>query len=150
MDPAATLEAGRRILDPLMTGAGFRFVSGPAGKGSGGHFASGAYIRGHRRLELHFRTSLGLITYHFGNRALSHDALMWSVLGGAGSTKHPGFSENAMQGFRDLAEDLEQRGHDFMSGSDEELTKRFDHAMAHPKTSGFKAVVKSRLGDKSL
>ena len=141
MDPVDSLEAGRRVLDPLMTNAGFRFVPGPAGKGSGGHFASGSYVRGARQLEVHFRWSLGLVTYHFDDRELSHEAFMWSVLGGAAGNKYPGFSEDPMQGFRDLADDLERHGREFLVGSDEALKQRFDHAAAHPKPTGFKAII---------
>src|ERR1700733_2642043 len=41
------------------------FVFGPttAGDGSGGSFARGEFRGGNRRLELHYRYSLGLVTY---------------------------------------------------------------------------------------
>ena len=141
MDPVAALEAGCRVLDPLMSRAGFRFVPGPAGKGSGGNFASGSYVRRDRQLELHFRWSLGLVTYHYGPRALSHEAFMWSVLDGRPGNKYPGFSDDPIQGFRDLAEDLECHGEEFLTGSDERLGQRFEHAAAHPKPSGFGAII---------
>ncbi len=66
---------------------------------------------------------------------------MWSVLGGATGNKYPGFSEDPIQGFRDLAEDLERNGKEFLTGSDVQLDQRFEHAAAHPKPTGFKAII---------
>jgi hypothetical protein len=65
---------------------------------------------------------------------------MWSVLGGAAGNKYPGFSDDQIQGFRDLAEDLERHGQEFLTGSDEQLAQRFEHAAANPKPTGFKAI----------
>ena len=93
-----------------------------------------------RRLELHFRWSLGFVTYHFQGRSLAHEDYMWSVLGRTGGNKYPGFSDDQLQGFRDLADDLQVHAREFLAGSDQELDRRFAHAAANPRPKGFKAI----------
>jgi hypothetical protein len=141
MEPAFALTDGRRILDPILNAHGFVFEPGEIAKGSGGPFATGAYVKGNRRLELHFRWSLGLVTYHFRNHRLSHADYMWSVLGAQGGNRYPGFSDDPLQAFRDLAADLGGHARDFVSGTDEELQARFDHALANPKPVGLKGII---------
>src|SRR6266404_602801 len=58
-DPKRQLLAGVRILDEVMRRHGFEFGFENEGRGSGGRFANGSYYRDDRRLELHFRGSLG-------------------------------------------------------------------------------------------
>ena len=81
MTAAESMEAGVDFLSGLMQSHGFAYAGTAIGKGSGGAFASGEYRRGDRRLELHFRHSLGLVKYHAGDVELSHEDYMWSVLG---------------------------------------------------------------------
>src|SRR5215472_12168733 len=76
MTPVETLAEGCKILDSILVPSGFRFISGQAGKSSGGHFASGGYVRDERRLELHFRYSLGLVSYHFRELTASHESVI--------------------------------------------------------------------------
>lgn len=64
MTPREVLERGVAILDSVLAPAGFRFVLREEGRGSGGDFAWGEYVRGERRLELHYRYSLGNVVYH--------------------------------------------------------------------------------------
>lgn len=142
MEAKAALAEGRKVLDRVLEPHGFRFKPGPAGTSSGGAFASGTYVRGDRRLEIHFRQSLGLVAYHLGDQTLSHEAYMWSVLGPTGGNAYPGFSTDALHGFRGLAEDLERHAREFLAGSDNELARRFVHAAAHPKPTGFKAITR--------
>jgi len=71
------LKAGVEILDSFMQSLAFVYTPISAGVGSGGTFAGGEFRREDRRLELHFRYSLGLVTYHVGNPALSHEDYMW-------------------------------------------------------------------------
>jgi hypothetical protein len=49
------LTRGRGKLNALFESAGFSWSPGGEGHSSGGTFASGAYVRGDRRLELHSR-----------------------------------------------------------------------------------------------
>jgi hypothetical protein len=117
MNPTGMLREGSKILDRVLRPHGFTFVEGPSGSGSGGHFAAGNYVRGDRRLELHFRHSLGLVTYHIGALSASHEAYMRDLLGREGGNRYPGFSDDPLDGFRHLAHDLERFAADFLSGS---------------------------------
>jgi len=72
---------------------------------------------------VHFRYSLGLVTYHVGNVSLSHEDYMWSVIGERGASHYPGFSKNPLDGFRDLRRDLEEHGAAFLAGTDADFLK---------------------------
>lgn len=123
VNPKESLRAGCAILNPIMTRHGFTFVEGLSGKGSGGNFASGQYVRDTRILELHFRYSLGLVTYHLAESTVSHLSYMRELLGNAGGNKYPGYSEEPLDGFRGLAFDLENFANDFLTGSGEVLVR---------------------------
>ncbi|HKI87011.1 MAG TPA: HXXEE domain-containing protein, partial [Thermoanaerobaculia bacterium] len=71
VDPAAKLAEGCKILGSVLLPHGFHFELREVGKSSGGYFAWGEYVKGDRRLEIHFRYSPGHITYHFGDRSIS-------------------------------------------------------------------------------
>jgi hypothetical protein len=106
----------------------FGYSQTSVGSGSGGSFASGEFRRGDRGLELHFRYSLGLVTYHLRSSAISHEDYMWSVLSKRWASHYPGFSGDALDGFRHLLLDLEQYGSDFLAGSDAEFAKHIERA----------------------
>jgi hypothetical protein len=74
------LGTGVQILENLMRAHGFAYMPTAASNSSGGPFPSGEFRRGDRRLELHYRYSLGLVAYHVGALVLSHEDYMWSVL----------------------------------------------------------------------
>ena len=128
MDVLETLKAGVLILNDLMARHQFSESLTAAGRGSGGTFASAEFLRGNRRFELHFRYSLGLVNYHVGNVSLSHEDYMWSVLGKRSASHYPGFSEDPLDGFRDLRRDLEEYGAAFLSGVDADFLKCAEHA----------------------
>jgi hypothetical protein len=134
-----SLELGRQLLASTLESHGFAWVPGSAGKGSGGHFASGAYIRGDRRLELHFRLSLGLVTYHLGSVSISHDDFM-RYTGHGHDAKYPGFSSDPLDAFRDLASDLASFGGDFLSGDGSQLVAAKAAADAAKNLSGFEQL----------
>jgi len=123
VNPREILRAGCEILNPVMLPHRFTFIEGLSGKGSGGNFASGEYVRNERRLELHFRFSLGLVTYHLSASAVSHLSYMRELLGESGGNQYPGFSDNPLDGFRNLAYDIENFADDFLNGSGEVLVK---------------------------
>jgi len=127
-DVSEILKAGVAILDDLMRSYGFVYASTSAGVGSGGSFSGGELRRADRRLELHFRYSLGLVTYHLGPAALSHEDYMWSVLGKRSASHYPGFSSNPMDGFRHLLLDLDQCGSDFLGGADSDFMRHVERA----------------------
>jgi hypothetical protein len=123
MDPHEILRNGHQILDAVLLGQGFTFNETEGGKSSGGHFASGKYEKGNRNLELHFRWSLGLVRYHIGDLSLSHENYMCALLGPSGGNKYPGFSEDPLDAFRDLAYDLGRFCGDFLAGPGEEFAR---------------------------
>lgn len=116
MQPIDALRAGVEILDPLMVPHGFRFGAEQTGRGSGGLFACGEYARGDRRLELHFRHSLGLVTYHVGEAFLDHDVYMRALGVGPHVAQYPGFSDDPLDAFRHLLHDLQSYAAEFLSG----------------------------------
>jgi hypothetical protein len=128
------LQRGSVLLAPVLLGHGFSFKILEAGGGSGGHFASGEFKRGTRRLQFHFRHSLGIVTYSLADRSMTHQQYMRSVQGGVEASNYPGFSDDPLDAFRHLLLDLEQHGSDFLSGTDERLLRCIDEALAMPKT----------------
>ena len=76
MTPEEAIEAGRKILDQVMVAAGFAFLLGPSGKGSGGHFASASYFKDDRRLVFSYRWALGAVEYYMGEEGLDHNSYM--------------------------------------------------------------------------
>jgi hypothetical protein len=133
------LEEGRKLIDPIMKANGFRWEAGATGKSSGGHFASGQYVKGNRKLELHFRHSLGLVTYHIVDVSLFHEDYRLHVAG-KGKAQYPGFSNDPLDGFKHLATDLSNFASDFLSGPGEEFKKAKERAEGGNKLSSFKKI----------
>jgi hypothetical protein len=132
INPEEILRAGAEILRPIMEPSGFAFVEGQSGGSSGGRFARGDFVRGDRRLELHLRHSLGLVTYHVGPYSATHDAYMREVLGGRGGNHYPGFPSDPLDGFRHLAHDLATFAGDFLTGDGGAVMRAaFKDAAAH-------------------
>jgi hypothetical protein len=102
-DPTRILLQGTRILETELRPLGFEFIFRAAGKGSGGPFATGDFIRDDRRLELQFRESLGL--NHIGTSSAAHPAYM-RERGVRDEWRYPGFSDDPLVAFHDLADDL--------------------------------------------
>jgi hypothetical protein len=135
-----TFEMGCEILDPVMQRHGFIFKRGASGRGSGGTFVSGHYAREDRRLDLHIRYSLGLVTYRIGSLSISHESYMRALLGKVGGNRYPGFSDDLLDGFRALKFDLEHYSSDFLYGSGEEFGRCVEHTREQEKLSGFKRL----------
>jgi hypothetical protein len=123
MTPTEFLRQGSKILDPVLRPYGFQFTEGSSGIGSGGSFACGDYVFENKRLELHFRYTLGFVTYHLNNYSVSHTAYMRALLGESGGNQYPGFSDDPMNGFRHLAHDLQNFAGDFLFGNGVILVK---------------------------
>lgn len=113
--PITLLRDGAKTLESILRPNGFRFRFRGDGKSSGGNFARAEFARRNRRIELHFRGSLGLVRYHVGNKSASHEAYM-KELGVWGQCRYPGFSDDPMEAFDDLAHDL-SLAEDFLKGS---------------------------------
>jgi hypothetical protein len=120
MDPKDILKEGRKILDPIMSKNGFSFKITNSGSSSGGNFVACEYRKGDKRLEFHVRYNLGLVTYNMGGVELTHSDYM--RLKNA-HNKYPGFSNNPVDGFRDLGFDLENFCLDFIVGKGDELLR---------------------------
>ena len=115
-DPRTELEAGVTILDPALTPHGFVFRFQDAGRGSGGNFAWGKYIRDDRSLHLHQRWGLGIIEYHIADLWIDHDGylrylgvenqsdVLWMPL------------ESGLDRYHALRSDLERFCADFLAG----------------------------------
>jgi hypothetical protein len=110
------LVRGASILRPLLESHGFTFVVFAEGRGSGGSYAAGRFTRGDQCLEFHFRHTLGMVSYHWGDDTITHDQYMRS-LGLKG--QYPGFSDDPLDGFRHLRIDL-QALTGFLEGTDQE------------------------------
>ena len=138
-DATALLERGVAELTDLLTPAGFEFIQSDDGAGSATPFASGEFLRGDRRLELHVRSSLTLVRYHFGDESLSHEDLVRGVRAlEAISTpgQYPGFSTDPMAGFRHLRHDLERFGAIFLRGGAKAFRALKKWVDKHPRKSG--------------
>ncbi len=111
---AAMLE-GMQFVEAILRSKGFRFHFRAEGKGAGGQFAWGEFVRKDRRLELHYRWNLGLVRYHAGDQSVSHESYM-RELGVSDQCEYPGFSGVPEDAFRGLAHDL-TLADDFVIGS---------------------------------
>jgi len=67
-----TLQRGSALLAPLLQMHGFLFEVVDTGGSSGGHFASGEFKRGARRLKFHFRHGLGKVTSQLADCFMTH------------------------------------------------------------------------------
>jgi len=115
LTPTESLLSGAKIIDEVLAPSGFVFEYRENGFSSGGHFAWGEFVRGDRRLELHFRHNLGQVTYHAAGNKATHESYM-RELKIWGKHHFPGFSSEPLQAFRDLSHDL-SFARDFTSGT---------------------------------
>jgi hypothetical protein len=122
------LERGAALLDPLLVAHGFSFKLVDKGNSSGGPFCSGEFRKEERRLELHFRDSLGMVRYHLAACSMSHLDYVRSVIGKPNLGHYPGFSDDPIDGFRHLLFDLQEHGADFLSGTNVCLQNRIELA----------------------
>jgi hypothetical protein len=141
VEPSEAIEAGRKILDGVLLPAAFAFVPGAAGKGSGGTFASAAYVRGERRLEFSYRWAVGEVTYYIGDDALGHDSYM-RLLHVYAQSEFARFSrDEPLAGFEALGHDLKHFCGDFLTGPGTEFQMLARRLKADPKCiGGFRAL----------
>ncbi len=141
--PGEILEHGCLILEPILLKRGFQHGAIVSGKSSGGPFASTSYTNGNRKLELHFRFSLGLVTYYFGSLSLTHEAYMRAILGPKGGNMYPGFSEEPLDAFRGLASDLETKAQAFLEGDAVAFGKLAETAKEQAGVTGMARLAES-------
>jgi hypothetical protein len=137
MDASLELREGVALLQPLMESRGFSFEAGPTGRGSGGNFAAGSFVKGSRSLNFSVRYSLGLVSYSAGHHTISHEDYLRAI-GAKG--RYPGFSERVIDGFDHLKSDLEEFFDAFLNGSDSELEVVCIAAENNPRKKGFGAL----------
>jgi hypothetical protein len=143
MTPSEILQSGADVLGSVLVPEGFIFSATGAGPGSGGAFASGEFRRRDRCLELHFRDSLGLVTYHVGKIPISHGEYVRAVRAIdqiVAPASYPDFSDDWAQQFRALADDLHCFGRRFLQGSLDDFVALEAWLANHPKPTGFAAV----------
>jgi hypothetical protein len=144
MRPREVLSAGARELDGVLSPHGFVFTFTDEGKGSGGIYASGEYRRGNRRLEIHYRWSLGLVRYHVGKNSLAHAEYVRAVRAITATSRepsYPGFSsDDALAAFGHLRHDLEGFGELFLRGSDRQFDELWEWTREHPVSKGLGAL----------
>lgn len=112
MTPEQQLLDGVKILSTYLEPLGFHFKLLGTGQSSGGHFAYGQFICGDREIELHYRWSLGLVSYKVGNLVLGHEDYI-NLLDKHGQNKYPNFSDEPNDAFKCLKFDLENLMEDF-------------------------------------
>jgi hypothetical protein len=124
MEPGDLLNAGAKILEPVLAPHGFLYAPLDSGQGSGGTFASGEFRRVRagdvRRLELHYRRGLGLVVYAINDATLSHVDYMRAL---GAKAEYPGFPRDPLDGFRGLADDLARHASDFVHGAGDEFVR---------------------------
>jgi len=133
------LERGLAELAEVLGPAGFELVGTEEATGSGGAFTRAEFHRGDRILELHFRSALSLVRYHFGEESLSHEDLVRGVRALeaiAEEGQYPGFSNDQMAGFRHLRHDLERFGAIFLRGGAKAFRALKKWVNQHPRKSG--------------
>jgi hypothetical protein len=134
------MQAGRSFLEPVLSQHDFTFHLLELGKSFGGPSAAAEYTNADRRLEFHFRFSLGLVIYHLANISLDHESYMRAMLGPNGGNKYPGFSEEPLEGFRGLAHDLSSFGAAFLTGDPEQISHYVALAEAWKKAPGLARI----------
>jgi hypothetical protein len=140
MNPECILNQGIQILDPFLNVNGFKFQAFESGKGSGGNFASGKYVKNNKIIELSYRYGLGKVRYCLDELNLYHDDYM-KLLGVYGKNHYPGFSETPSQAFTDLLYDLENFCGDFIIGEGKDFIELAIKMENNPELfKGFKSI----------
>ena len=80
-----------------------------------------------------------MVSYHLGSSRISHEDYMRHIAG-KGTASYPGFSQDPLDGFRHLADDLIKFGTDFLSGSGAKLKMAIIESEKRNKLSGFQKL----------
>jgi len=122
---------GVQELTPILP-TGFVFEFRGEGRSSSGFFAWGEFVRGDRRLEIHFTRDLGPVVYHADGCRVTHGYYMREV---GVAAEYPGFHDNSLGGFAALARDLRFLS-DFLSGDAATLRRAASIEAADSATRG--------------
>lgn len=89
------------------------------GSGSGGPLARVTWRHDRQYIETHVRGALGIVKYGCGDQAFLHqEYLRWRGVQGA----YPGFSDDPLDGFRHLRDDLLGPAEGLLALTDEDFT----------------------------
>jgi hypothetical protein len=123
MTPREAIDFGRKVLDPLLMAGGFRFESGEDAQGSGGPFASAAYVKADLRLHFSYRWAVGDVRYVVDGETIDHTTLM-RMLGKCRVSKFASFDRSEpLSGFAALRDDLLNFCSDFLNGQGAEFKR---------------------------
>lgn len=139
------MEVGANLLGEYLYPLGFHFEIISEGAGSGGAFVGGVFKRDTLKLEIHFRDSLGMVSYHLNENSVSHENYM-SALGVRERCQYPGFSAEPLDAFRHLKHDLLKFGDDF-TGRDNFVLKKAIEAEKARVAHESKKLEAKYLGD---
>ncbi|QQS52457.1 MAG: hypothetical protein IPM71_06910 [Bacteroidota bacterium] len=112
LKPEQLLINGAEILSTYLSSLDFKFKLIETGHGSGGDFAHGQFINEDKTIDLHFRWSLGLVSYKINDLILSHEDYI-DLVDKHGQNKYPNFSDDPLDAFRCLLIDLKDLLNDF-------------------------------------
>jgi len=112
LKPEQLLINGAEILSTYLSSLDFKFKLIETGHGSGGDFAHGQFFNEDRMIDLHFRWSLGLVSYKINDLILSHEDYI-ELVDKHGQNKYPNFSDDPLDAFRCLLFDLKELLNDF-------------------------------------
>jgi hypothetical protein len=125
------LRQGIEILRPIMEPKGFKVEPCQTGRGSGGDFAKGAFVRGSRELSFSVRHSLGLVEYRVGQSKISHEEFL-RYSGAWEKRAYPGFGRSVADSFLALRTDLIDHLSAFLDGADDDFLAVVRELEAHP------------------
>jgi hypothetical protein len=98
------LGQGKTILHPVLDSAGFvPKTSAVSGDGSGGRFVEQRWTNGARSIVVWVRFGLGSVRYAWGDDVFDHRDVAEAI---GARCSYPGFSEDPVDAFRHLADDL--------------------------------------------
>lgn len=150
LTPEIALEMGAEILGVKLYPLGFTFSIVEQGKGSGGHFAVGAFINGDREIRLWYRFELSGVAFRKAEVERGHVEFM-QFLGLEDKSSFPGFGNgDPLAGFRHLLRDLEHCGL-FLEQNGEGFRTAIKNYVYRLKPTGFAALSKheKRIRDES-
>lgn len=139
MDPVELREAGKDLLIPVLAAHGFEYMAGDVGRSSGGRFAQAAFVRNDAQLEFSVRHALGEVVYRVGNDWIRHEDYV-RLVAPTERPRYPGFSDDPLDAFRDLAADLARFGAAFFERNPQAFRQLVADAAANPRPSGLRAL----------
>ena len=99
----------------------------------------GGFARANRSLEFSVRHALGEVRYRVDAATLLHEDFARAAVG-RGQARYPGFSDDPLDGFRDLATDLVRFGSVFLAGTTAEFAALVTKAERTRPPRGFAAL----------